>query len=85
MSRRPGTETAAAPLLRRFTDLRRYSLEASDGDVGHIDDVYLDDLSWTVRYLVADTGTCGCPAARFSSPPPPSAAWTRPVSGCEPD
>lgn len=54
---RPGTETAAAPLLRRFTDLRRYSLEAADGDVGRVDDVYLDDLTWTVRYLVADTGT----------------------------
>ena len=27
------------------------------GDVGSIEDVYFDDLSWTVRYLVADTGT----------------------------
>jgi sporulation protein YlmC with PRC-barrel domain len=57
MARHPKTETAAAPLLRRFTDLRRYSLEASDGAVGRVDDVYLDDQSWTVRYLVVDTGT----------------------------
>ena len=57
MSRRPGTETAAAPLLRRFTDLRRYTIQASDGDVGRVEDTYFDDQSWTVRYLVVDTGT----------------------------
>lgn len=57
MSQRPGTETAAAPVLRRFTDLCRYTIQASDGDVGRVEDVYFDDHSWTVRYLIVDTGT----------------------------
>jgi sporulation protein YlmC with PRC-barrel domain len=30
-------------------------MEASDGDVGRVDDVYFDDESWTVRYLVLKT------------------------------
>jgi hypothetical protein len=31
-------------------------VEASDGDVGRVDDVYFDDESWTLRYLVLKTG-----------------------------
>jgi sporulation protein YlmC with PRC-barrel domain len=33
------------------------SIRASDGDIGHVKDFYFDDRTWTVRYLVADTGT----------------------------
>jgi sporulation protein YlmC with PRC-barrel domain len=44
-------------MLRRVSDLRRYTIGATDGDIGSVDDVYFDDLTWTVRYLVADTGT----------------------------
>src|SRR5688572_23168580 len=50
-------ETAAAPLLRPFTALRNFTIGATDGDIGTVDDVYFDDLTWTVRYLVVDTGT----------------------------
>ncbi|HYG33184.1 MAG TPA: PRC-barrel domain-containing protein, partial [Clostridia bacterium] len=32
-------------------------LGASDGEIGHLKDLYFDDQTWTVRYLVADTGT----------------------------
>ena len=37
---------------------RRYGekLRATDGEIGHVRDFYLDDKTWTVRYLVADTG-----------------------------
>jgi hypothetical protein len=49
--------TAAAPMLRRFTDIRSYTIGATDGDIGSVDDLYFDDLGWTVRYLVVDTGT----------------------------
>ena len=31
-------------------------LRASDGDIGHVRDFYFDDQTWSVRYLVADTG-----------------------------
>ncbi len=31
-------------------------LRATDGEIGHVRDFYLDDKDWSVRYLVADTG-----------------------------
>jgi hypothetical protein len=31
-------------------------LRGTDGDVGEVNEFYFDDLHWTVRYLVADTG-----------------------------
>jgi uncharacterized protein YrrD len=30
-------------------------MEASDGEVGKVEDVYFDDASWTIRYLVMKT------------------------------
>jgi uncharacterized protein YrrD len=47
---------AAAPMLRRTSDLMTYTLGARDGDIGTLRDVYFDDQSWTVRHLVVDTG-----------------------------
>jgi hypothetical protein len=32
-------------------------LQANDGEIGHVRDFYIDDKNWTVRYLVADTGS----------------------------
>jgi uncharacterized protein YrrD len=31
-------------------------LGSTDGEIGHVKDCYFDDQSWTIRYLVADTG-----------------------------
>jgi uncharacterized protein YrrD len=31
-------------------------LRATDGEIGHVRDFYFDDKTWTIRYLVADTG-----------------------------
>ncbi len=31
-------------------------LRASDGEIGHVKDFYFDAKSWTLRYLIADTG-----------------------------
>ena len=47
----------AAPMLRRAHDLRKYTIGAVDGDIGTVEDMYFDDVSWTVRYLVVDTGS----------------------------
>ncbi len=44
-------------MLRSMKDLRGYTLNARDGNVGLSDDFYFDDVVWKVRYLVADTGT----------------------------
>jgi len=43
-------------MLRSVRVLNTYSVVASDGTIGHIDDTLFDDLHWTVRYLVVDTG-----------------------------
>ncbi len=42
--------------FRNAKNLIGYSLHATDGDIGTIDDLYFDDERWTVRYLVVDTG-----------------------------
>lgn len=32
-----------------------YSIRATDGDLGKVHDFYFDDITWSVRYLVAET------------------------------
>jgi len=44
-------------MLRNIKDLRGYAIRASDGVIGKVDDFYLDDETWAIRYLVVDTGT----------------------------
>ena len=36
-------------------DIKRFTLAASDGDIGVIKDFLFDDRSWAVRYMHADT------------------------------
>jgi sporulation protein YlmC with PRC-barrel domain len=38
-------------------ELQGDEILAADGAIGSVDDVYLDDKRWGVRYLVVDTGT----------------------------
>jgi hypothetical protein len=44
-------------MLRTMTEMRRYTIGATDGDIGSLHDLFFDDKSWTIRYLVVDTGT----------------------------
>src|SRR5256885_254579 len=45
-------------MLRSLLDtVKNYSIQASDGPIGSIEDFYLDDREWIVRYSVIDTGT----------------------------
>ena len=37
-------------------DLENYAIGATDGDIGHVKDLYFDDDAWAIRYLVVDTG-----------------------------
>jgi hypothetical protein len=46
-----------APMLRHAKQLEKYELRARDGKIGHVQDFFFDDRSWTVRYLVVDTGS----------------------------
>lgn len=43
-------------MLRKTNELIGYKLSATDGEIGKTEDLLFDDRSWTVRYLVADTG-----------------------------
>lgn len=43
-------------MLRRLKDLRGYNIHCKDGELGNSYEFYFDDESWTIRYLVADTG-----------------------------
>ena len=42
--------------LYRLNQLVGFKLEARDGEIGKITEVYFDDAHWTVRYFVVDTG-----------------------------
>lgn len=44
-------------MLRTTKAIRGYTLQATDGAIGKISDVYFDDQTWAVRYLVADADT----------------------------
>jgi sporulation protein YlmC with PRC-barrel domain len=44
-------------MLQEINELFGDKLAATDGDIGRVQDFYFDDKSWTIRYLVADTGT----------------------------
>ncbi len=44
-------------MLRPATEYRGLSIQAKDGDLGSVDDLFFDDESWTIRYVVVDTGT----------------------------
>ncbi len=42
------------PHLRSFLELIGYRIHGTDGQVGHLEDLLVDDRDWTIRYLVVD-------------------------------
>lgn len=44
-------------MMFSMTDLRSLTLAAQDGDIGAIADFYIDDATWMICYVVADTGS----------------------------
>ena len=43
-------------MLRSVSELTGYSILATDGQIGKVAEFYFDDITWTIRYLVVDTG-----------------------------
>jgi hypothetical protein len=43
-------------MLNRVHHLDGSAVTAADGLIGHVKDVFFDDVRWTIRYLVVDTG-----------------------------
>ncbi len=44
-------------MLRNLKTLMGYTLAASDGEIGKVREMYFDDQSWKVRYLVVTAGS----------------------------
>jgi hypothetical protein len=43
-------------MLRNVSRLKAFEIRAKDGEVGTLDQLYFDDETWAIRYLVVDTG-----------------------------
>lgn len=41
--------------LRSTHDVSGHDIQATDGEIGHVDDFIIDDETWAIRYLVIDT------------------------------
>jgi sporulation protein YlmC with PRC-barrel domain len=41
--------------LRSSNAVMGYRIRASDGDIGNVDDLLVDDQTWAIRYLIVDT------------------------------
>jgi hypothetical protein len=48
-------ETHADSHLRSCQTVMRYNVHASDGDIGHVQGMLVDDETWAIRYLVVNT------------------------------
>jgi uncharacterized protein YrrD len=44
-------------MLRRAHSVIGTKIHALDGNLGHVDDFYFDDLKWIVRYMIVRTGS----------------------------
>jgi hypothetical protein len=44
-------------MLRHTSKIEGYAIGATDGPIGSITDLLIDDVSWRIRWLVVDTGT----------------------------
>ena len=41
--------------LRGTEEIKGFHVEASDGEIGHVDDFFIGEESWRIRYLLVDT------------------------------
>jgi len=44
-------------MLCSLKDMDRYSIGATDGEIGMVKDFYFDDIAWVIRYLIVETGS----------------------------
>ncbi len=43
------------PNLRSMHEVSGYNIQASDGEISHVEDFIIDDQTWAIRYLIIDT------------------------------
>jgi hypothetical protein len=51
----PKSEETWDPHLRSTRDVTDYDIQATDGEIGHVEDFIIDDEMWMIRYLIIDT------------------------------
>jgi len=49
------TPSPGNPDLRSMREVAGYSIHATDGHIGHVEDFIIGDEEWAVRYMVVDT------------------------------
>ncbi len=49
-----GVGRVGARHLRTLTALIGYTVQSEDGEIGHVEDVLIDDRAWAIRYLVVN-------------------------------
>ena len=53
-------------MLRSMDELKNYAIGATDGVIGQVKDLYFDDESWVIRYLVVGNGEVALEPARLN-------------------
>ena len=43
------------PHLRSIAAVTGYHIHALDGEIGHVEDLFVEDADWSIRYLLVDT------------------------------
>jgi sporulation protein YlmC with PRC-barrel domain len=43
-------------MLKSVSRMKDLTIHASDGEIGHVEEFYFDDETWTIRYLIVNTG-----------------------------
>jgi hypothetical protein len=46
-------------MISKVKTLKGYKLDSRDGEMGKVEEFYLDDRHWTIRYLVARGKSAG--------------------------
>ncbi len=57
------------PHLRSCRAIERYHIHASDGDIGHVESLLLDDETWAIRYLIVNTSDWWLGHQKLVAPP----------------
>jgi hypothetical protein len=55
-------------MSKKLTTLQDCKLTGPDGPIGHVKDIYIDDVTWKIRYVAADTDAW-LPGRRVLLPP----------------
>ena len=53
--RKTSFEKPADPNLRSTRQVTGYHIQATDGEIGHVQDFIVDDETWAIRYVVVNT------------------------------